>query len=68
MELLEQLATAYGFSLTYRGQNNEMVASPRESLVHLLKALDVPLSDDPAPEELTDALHAWRTHWATRPL
>lgn len=68
MDLLEQLATAYGFSLTYRGQNNEMVASPRESLVHLLKALDVPLSDDPAPEELTEALDAWRTHWATRPL
>ncbi len=68
MDLLEQLATAYGFSLTYRGQNNEMVASQRESLVHLLKALDVPLSDDPAPEELTEALQAWRTHWATRPL
>ena len=67
-ELLEQLATAYGFSLTYRGQNNEIVASPRESLVRLLKALDVPLSDDPAPEELTEALHAWRTHWDTRPL
>ena len=56
-ELLEQLATAYGFSMTYRGLNNEIVASPRESLVYLLRALDVPLSDAPAPEELAEALH-----------
>ena len=67
-ELLEQLATAYGFSMNYRGLNNEIVASPRESLVYLLRALDVPLSDDPAPEELAEALHEWRTHWSTRPL
>lgn len=67
-DLLEQLATAYGFSLSYRGQNNEIVASPRESLVKLLKALDVPLSDEPAHEELTEALDRWHRHWATRPL
>ena len=67
-DLLEHLASTYGFSLTYRGQNNEIVASPRQSLVKLLKALDVPLSDDPAEEELNEALQAWHQHWATRPL
>lgn len=67
-DLLENLATAYGFSLTYRGLTNETVASPRESLVTLLQALDVPLSDDPSDEELSEALDTWRRHWATRPL
>ena len=59
-DLLENLATAYGFSLTYRGLTNETVASPRESLVTLLQALDVPLSDDPSDEELSEALDTWR--------
>ena len=67
-DLLETLATAYGFSLSYRGLTNETVASPRKSLVTLLQALDVPLSDDPSEEELTEALDAWQREWATRPL
>ncbi|MCQ4623154.1 4-alpha-glucanotransferase [Corynebacterium sp. CCUG 70398] len=67
-ELLEKLATAYGFGLTYRGMNNEIVSSPHSSMVKLLRALDVPLSDDPADEELHEALGAWRVHWDTRPL
>nr|WP_231375431.1 4-alpha-glucanotransferase [Corynebacterium aquatimens] len=67
-DLLTDLALAYGLSTSYRGSYGDLVSPPRESFIQLLQALDVPLPDEPTQEDLTEALDAWRTQWATRPL
>ncbi|MCP1386853.1 4-alpha-glucanotransferase [Corynebacterium sp. TA-R-1] len=67
-ELLLQLAEAYGFGTSYRASNGLITAPPERSYVKLLRALGLPLSDEPTDEELQFHLQARRLEQATRPL
>ena len=67
-DLLLELAAAYGFGTTYRDSNGEVTTPPRQSFIKLLRALGLPLDDDPTNEQLQLHLDARHLELATRPL
>ncbi|UIZ91707.1 4-alpha-glucanotransferase [Corynebacterium sp. CNCTC7651] len=67
-EILLQLAEAYGFGTSYRASNGLITAPPERSYIKLLRAMGIPLGDDPSDEELQFHLQARRLEQATRPL
>lgn len=68
VDLLHALAESYGFGTSYRASNGLITEPPAASFVKLLRALGLPLDDDPSDEELLFHLNARREFWATRPL
>ncbi|WJY68560.1 4-alpha-glucanotransferase [Corynebacterium auris] len=67
-DLLNTLATSYGFGLHYRSANGQLTQPPQSSLLYLLRALGLPLSEDPSDEELQGLIDAHRARLATAPL
>ncbi|MDY5785116.1 4-alpha-glucanotransferase [Corynebacterium sp.] len=67
-ELLRTLATSYGFGLNYRASNGVLTEPPHTSFIALLKALGLPLSENPSDEELRFFIDERRQHWATAAL
>ncbi|SDR80577.1 4-alpha-glucanotransferase [Corynebacterium timonense] len=67
-DLLNTLATSYGFGLHYRSANGQLTQPPQSSLIYLLRALGLSLSEDPTAEELQFHIDARHQHRATSPL
>ena len=67
-ELLNTLASSYGFGLSYWASNGLLTEPPHTSYIQLLQALGLPLGDDPTDEELSFYVSQREQHWATRPL
>jgi len=68
VELLHSLAASYGFGTSYRASNGLITEPPAASFVKLLRAMGIPLSDEPSDDELEFHIKARRAYWATRPL
>ncbi|WP_018296062.1 4-alpha-glucanotransferase [Corynebacterium lubricantis] len=68
VELLNTLASAYGLSTRYTSSDGEEIIPPSESLVKLLRAGGLSLSDEPTDNELNAAIERHRLVQATRPL
>lgn len=68
VDLLNSLASTYGLSTSYTGSDGNQVTPPAHTLVKLLRAIGVSLSDDPTDEELNDALERHRLREASRAL
>ncbi|WKD57240.1 4-alpha-glucanotransferase [Corynebacterium capitovis DSM 44611] len=70
-DLLNELASSYGFGLQYWASNGQLTEPPRSSYVALLRALGLPLTeqaDGPGGEELEFYLTRRRQELATAPL
>ncbi|WP_235933439.1 4-alpha-glucanotransferase [Corynebacterium qintianiae] len=68
VDLLNALATSYGFGLSYWASNGLLTEPPKTSYIKLLRAQEVPLGDDPTDDELDFYLQQRRAETATRPL
>lgn len=68
VDLLNTLASSYGFATSYTGSDGKRVTPPAESLVKLLAAVGVKLSENPTDEELNGALARHQLEEATRPM
>lgn len=67
-DVLRELADAHGVATRYFASDGEEITATDDTLVKILRALDVPLSATPDETEIRDALTAFQEAEASRPL
>ncbi|MDO5512389.1 4-alpha-glucanotransferase [Corynebacterium sp.] len=67
-DVLKELADAHGVATRYTASDGEEITVTDDTLLKTLRALGVALSDAPAEDELTAALHSHREAESIRPL